>query len=160
HCRNRLSAALYELRLFPDEPILILRTQKTLLVENLRLMGLMLRPVLILALPVAALMLLLDAFYGLSPLPVGRPALRTVHVRDGLPAENVPATVHAPGGVAVETPVLRSVADNQLVWRLRPSAAVSGLVKIRVGDAAFEKEIDSRPGPRYVSSRRVADWSE
>ena len=42
--RRRIKASLYEMRLFVDEPLVLLRAQKQLIISNLRYLGLMLRP--------------------------------------------------------------------------------------------------------------------
>src|SRR3954447_14060442 len=76
--RKRLKASLYELRLFGDEPALVWQAQKQLLGGNLRLIGLTLRPAMILSIPMGLLLLWMEPFYGRSPLPVGESAIVTM----------------------------------------------------------------------------------
>ena len=61
---RQIHARLLEFRLFFDEPRLIWRAQKALVGANLRVCALLLWPALILALPMAWLMMQLDAAYG------------------------------------------------------------------------------------------------
>src|SRR5215470_5778769 len=51
--KARVMAHLYELRLFPDEPVLIWKAQWGLLKANARYAGMMLIPVAVMALPMA-----------------------------------------------------------------------------------------------------------
>src|SRR5581483_1451257 len=66
--KRKVRACLYAFRLYGDEPVLILRAQKELLIWNARYLGLMLGPSLVLLIPTVILLLQLDAIYGLRPL--------------------------------------------------------------------------------------------
>src|ERR1700730_16333571 len=77
---KRVHAHLLEFRLFYDEPRLIWRAQKSILRENLRFLLLMLRPVLILTLPMAWLLIQLEAVYGYAPLAVGEASVITAQM--------------------------------------------------------------------------------
>lgn len=152
--KRRLQAHLYELRLFADEPALVWRAQAGLAASNLRYLGLMLVPALVLAVPLALLYPLLDAVYGLAPLPIGRPAMITVQMRGPMDPAAKPPTVEVPEGIVLETPALRMAADRQFCWRIRPVRAVRGM--LRVG--TLEKSIAAEPGAWCVSPRRVRSW--
>src|SRR4051794_40268708 len=121
---NRMLAHIMEFRLFVDEPILILRAQRDLFVQNWRLLLLLLRPSLILVVPFAVLLAQMNAYYGRAPLRVGDPAVLTVQFRSlgtTLPARVVLKT---PAAIKVETGGLRVVSSNQISWRIRPTAPV------------------------------------
>src|SRR5437879_5330742 len=66
--RRQMKASLYEMRLFIDEPRVLLRAQKQLIVSNIRYLGMMLRPVMLISAPMLLLMAVLDAVYGYRPL--------------------------------------------------------------------------------------------
>ena len=74
--KSLVTAHLLEFRLFMDEPRLILKAQRDLIVANARFMKLMLRPVVVLALPMALLLAAMDAFYGHAPLRIGDASYR------------------------------------------------------------------------------------
>ena len=154
--KRRLRAHVYELRLFADEPVLLWRAQWRLLRDNLRYLGLMLRPALVLALPMLFLLMQLDCFYGRAPLPVGQAAVVTVQMKGtlGLPE------LQAPAGIVVETPAVRVESERQLSWRVRPLREVSGRLRIVFPNGSFEKAIEAGQGPRYVSARRVSSLAE
>lgn len=149
--RRQVQAHLLELRLYGDEPGVMWQAQKSLAAANLRYLALMLRPALLTALPMAVLLVHLDAFYGRAPLAVGAAGIVTV----GLDARAGVPELEAPPGVAVETPAVRALDLHEVSWRIRPRAAVSGRLRIRVAGGAVEKDIEAGGGPRFVAGRKV-----
>ncbi len=77
---NRMIAHVMEFRLFLDSPALVLRAQRDLLRENLRLLRLVLLPSAILAIIFIILFPQLDAMYGHAPLQVGEPSVVTAQL--------------------------------------------------------------------------------
>jgi len=159
--KRLVQAHLLELRIYQDEPAVMWRAQKSLLASNLRYMGLMLQPALIMGLPFAILLVHLDAFYGRAPLAVGAETIVSMGLGGASEPGGHPAAplLEAPPGVAVETPAVRVVDERQVSWRIRPQAPVSGLLRIRVEGATVEKSIEAgtpgQSGPRFVPGRKV-----
>jgi hypothetical protein len=154
--KRGLQAHLYELRLFADEPKLIWRAQVGLLRQNLRYLALMLFPAVVLTLPSLALFVCLDAFYGLSPLAPGRPALITVKMNQPLPAAGDALTLELPDGIRAESPPVRVMRESEISWRIRPLRLVSGHLKVEVAGESAAKSIRSGAGPAYLVRRRVS----
>jgi hypothetical protein len=111
---NLILAHMLELRLFLDEPIVILRAQRGLLRANAQLLRLMLLPALILAIPSILLLQQLNAAYGRAPLRVGRAVV--------LSASDPKAALKMPSSIAIETPSVHS--KDQVAWRIRPHAPI------------------------------------
>src|SRR5205823_6565042 len=105
--KRLLMAHLLEMRIYRDEPGVVVRAQGSLLLANLRYMGLMLLPAVWLAAPLTILLIHLEAFYGRAPLPLGREAIVTVAMRKPLNAGAPAATLEAPPGINIETPAVR-----------------------------------------------------
>ena len=154
--KKRLQAHLLELRLFSDEPALIWRAQKNLWVDNLRFIGLMLRPALLLTVPLVLPLAYLDGFYGWAPLAVDQAAIVTVQMKRPLNAETPAPALQAPAGIAVETPAVRVLSQRQISWRIRPLKEVSGKLTVALAERTLEKEIDAGRGPRDISVRRAS----
>ena len=76
--KKKMQAYLLELRLYGDDPALIFRTQWNLLASNMRYLGLMFKPALILTVPMVLLLVHMDAIYGIAPLQSGETAIVTV----------------------------------------------------------------------------------
>ncbi len=117
---NRVIAHILELRLFVDEPRLLFRAQRDLLFANFRLLRLMAVPVILLAIPFAALYVPLDRYFGSGPLRTGDEAI--AEVRSVAPDLNLTA----PAGGSIETLGLRVPREKTTLWRVRAIGEVQG----------------------------------
>jgi hypothetical protein len=126
---HRMWAHVMELSLFLDSPALVLRAQRDLLRENVRLLRWVIVPSGILAVLFACLFPLQNAIYGRAPLPVGEPSVVTIQMKD---AGMSSVQLEAPAGILVETPGVRVVHDRQISWRVRPMQPTSEDLKFRV----------------------------
>ena len=128
---NRVWAHVMELGLFIDSPALVLRAQRDLLRENVRLLRLVILPASILALLFALLFPPMNGIYGRASLPVGEPSVVTIQMKNaGLPS----VQLESPQGIVVETPAVRVLRDRQISWRVRPLQPTSGDLKFRFKD--------------------------
>ncbi len=148
--KSLVTAHLLEFRLFMDEPRLIMKAQRDLIVANARFLKLMLRPVVVLALPMGLLLAAMEAFYGHAPLRVGEPVIVTAQTKH----EALSLSLKAPDGIMVETLPVHVAADRQVSWRIRPLRATNAELELIHGDHAVSKSISSGSGMRYVSERR------
>jgi hypothetical protein len=144
--RKRMYAHLLEIRLFSDEPALVWSAQKALLVDNLRFLALVSKPVLIMALPFALLYGQLDSIYGWGPLEVGHSTTVTV-------AGDAQFKLLAPAGISVETPPVRVLAEHQISWRIRALEPIHGILRVtRAGGGELSRSIVA--GERTLSFYR------
>jgi hypothetical protein len=153
--RRRLQASLYELRLFVDEPRLVWRAQMTLLWVNFRYLALMLVPALILCVPVALLISILEPYYGKAPLEAGNAAIVTVKLSHPLIAAYPDPLLQAPSGFAVETPGVRVPTEGEISWRIRPLRPASGLLRVVLPTQIFTKQVIAGSGAHFLSTRRA-----
>jgi hypothetical protein len=156
--RNRLKASLMELRLFGDEPALVFRAQKDLLIGNGRLLALTLRPALILTAPLLLLLSFLEPFYGRSPLPLGEPAIVTLHFKQPIDPQMPVPKIEPPSGVLVETPGVRALGENEVSWRIRPERSVDSILRFVLSNETIEKSIAAGDDRGYASDRRASSW--
>lgn len=120
--KAQANAHLFELRLFMDDPAQILRSQRALVVDQLRLMKLLLKPLVILCLPMALVMWILDSLYSRAPLRVGEATVISVGARQH--------SITTPDSVAVETKPVFITSTEETSWRIRPRQPVSGAVRV------------------------------
>jgi hypothetical protein len=153
---NRMLAHMMEFRLFVDEPTLILRAQRDLLVQNWHLLVLLLRPSLILVAPFAVLLAQLNAYYGRAPLRVGDPAVVTVQLENVKRGAMPRLLLKAPAAIAVETPGLHIVSEGQISWSIRALRDASGDLAVIGPNRADTKSIAAGSGIHYLSERRVS----
>jgi len=154
--KRMIHAYLLELRVFADEPAIAWRSQKALFAANLRHLALALKPALWMCVPVALLLIHLEAFYGRKPLPVGQPALVTVALDSRLAAQTVAPQLIAPAGIAVDSAPVRVMDKHEVTWRIQPRANVSGRLLFRMGGEDFDKSVEAGGAQRFISERRVS----
>jgi hypothetical protein len=158
--KRKVWAHLYAFRLYADEPALIFRAQKQLLLWNARYLALMLRPTLVVFVPVTLLLFGLDALYGRRPLEPGEAANVTAQFSDGVDVYTLAPTLEG-SQVAVETPSVRIPNLRQVSWRVRAMSAASGSVILRIAGTSLSKTVHTGSAFCFVSERRVAsllDW--
>lgn len=143
-------AHLLEFRLFMDDPVLVLRAQRDLVVANLRFMKLMVRPFLWMLLPMGLLLAVLEAFYGHAPIRVGDAAIVTAQVSNA----GALLTLQAPPGVAVETPAVRVLAEHEVSWRIRPQRDSTTELQILHDGHILTKRVSAGNGIHFLSERR------
>lgn len=148
--RRRRQAHLYELRLFTDEPALIWHAQVGLIAANARYLRAILLPALIVSVPVIVLFPYLEGYFAHAPLPVGQPAILTVHMNAPLEA-----TLQTPAGFDADAPAVRVPGEHQLSWRIRPARDIAGTLRVILPGQSFEKTVVAGTGWHYLSDRRV-----
>jgi hypothetical protein len=154
--RDRMSAAVYEVRLFLDSPRRIFLAQGRLLLWTVAYLGLLL-PAFVVLLPVLALLYApLEARYGVAPLPPG-PALLRI---DLAAAAATPAAegvaLEADAAVRLEAPPVLDAVDRALYVRLE--IARPGTYDVRLHGDGWEakKRLSADPNARVVSAERRA----
>lgn len=149
--KAQLYARLYEMRLFTDEPLLMWRAQWGLLTSNVRYLGLMLVPAVLMTVPMILIFAQLECFYGYAPLALGQQAVVTLQSKA---ADGPVPILRAPDGIVVETPPVR-VGGGRMSWRIRALRPVAGVLRFVFPGETVEKSIHSGKGPVYISERRV-----
>jgi hypothetical protein len=168
--KRLIQAALFEIRLFNDDPRAVVRSMRDALRHNATYLRLSLVPLALMSVPLLLAMAHLDPYYRYAGLTGGSPALITVTWRekddrhreasiDRSIALDVPATVKVEAG-----PV--QLADKtEVLWRIRPVAPGDAAgdvvptdltVTVRVGDDAITKTVHVSDAPGRRSRARVA----
>jgi hypothetical protein len=159
NAKRKVRAHLYAFRLYSDEPALIFRAQKQLLLWNGRYLGLMLRPMAVTIIPMVILLMQLDGVYGRRPLAPGEAAIVTVQLDNRSDLSRIMPSLDG-RAVAVETPPVRIPEEHQVCWRVRATGAESGTVLLHIPGLGVAKEVQSGPALGYVPERRVASLLE
>ena len=148
--RRRMQAALFEIRLHADDPVVVLRSFGDVLRQNALYLRLNLLPLLWLIVPLSLMVAQLQAFYGYSGLTRGQPALLTLESEN-----NAPVTLEAPREIRVETEAVRLLGTTTTVWRIVPAETGAFVVTTRSGQSAVSKTILVGDGPARRSPVRV-----
>ena len=146
---NKIVAYLLEFRLYADDPLLVWQAQRKLFFANYRSLRILLLPSLLLAVPFAALVAVLDGFFANAPLTVGEPAVVTAEFT------NIPDSVHLEAWPSV---AVRVVQERQISWRIVPEAVQTTPLKLTWGGQSFEKTLTFGTGLRWISTERSNSW--
>jgi uncharacterized membrane protein (DUF106 family) len=158
--KKKMQAYLLELRLYGDDPALIFKTQWHLITSNMRYLGLMFKPALILTIPMVLLLVHMDAIYGIAPLGAGESAVVTVQTTGSLSATTPAPTLTAPDIVAVDTPAVRAFGEGQFSWRVRGVGDGAGVLQFDWDGRRWTKDIVAGDALSYVSYMRTASFWE
>ena len=151
---GRVIAHLFELRLFGDEPVLVLRAQRDLLVANAEVLRQAAIPSLLLFLPFAVVLTAMEGFFGHAPFRPGTPATVTLQYGRAFGARSSLPRLSASAGWEIESPPLRVPAASQISWRVRPTRALSGQLQIIFNGRNIRKSISSLSGLQWLSDTR------
>jgi len=124
--KRQVHAGLFELRLFQDDPRLMLRAAGGLLAQQARYLRYAFVPLLWIGLPLSILFAHLQTYYGYDTLRPGQQATVIVHARAAAAealttSTSTPAsllTLTAPAGVRVETPCVWVPSLQEGAWRI------------------------------------------
>jgi hypothetical protein len=144
--KARIRAHLYELRLFADEPMLMLRANKNLLIWNARYMRLAFTPAAIIAIPAVLTTFQFDALYGKRSLYAGEAVVVTAQFRSA-PSD---AVLEAPASFRVESPAVRIPSARQVCWRIRALANSDGVLHLKPPGEVVEVAVRAGSGLRYI----------
>lgn len=159
--KRGIHAALFEIRLFNDDLVAVMRALGDALRHNGRYLLLSLVPLVWMAIPLVLVVAQLQAFYGYSGLTPGQPAILKVELRGVFPDTSAFAAVlDAPTEVLVETGPVRLPSANEVLWRILPNANGEYTLTVRVGSTVASKTLQvssmlARRSPRRVSAGLV-----
>jgi len=138
--KRQIHAGIFEIRLFSDDPLAILRAQAETLRHSLRYMRLTLAPTLWMIVPLVLAIIQLQHHYGYQGLELGSVAVVEVKLEPGITDE--PGLVlEAPPGLDVETAPLWIPSLNEANWRVRAQRPGDYELLVHVNDAAFTKRV-------------------
>jgi hypothetical protein len=157
--KRAAAAGLLELRLFQDDPRLVLRVVFDLILEQARYLRYALVPMVWVALPVTLLLAHLDAWYGREGLRVGATAVVTVKLAEAGASDarvRQMLALEAPAGVRVETPLVWVPALREAAWRVRAEREGDYALHVRWGETRVSRHVRVSPGLVSASIVRPA----
>lgn len=161
--KRAMHAGLFEIRLFNDDLVAILRALGAVLRANGRYLLLSLVPLLWMIVPLVLAIAQLQAFYGYAGLEVGKPVLVKAERREGAGGattgrgdSGAGPTLEAPPEVRVETPAVQLAGSTELLWRIVPTAAGDYAITVRDGNRAATKTLVVSNGLARRSPARVS----
>jgi hypothetical protein len=155
--KRQARAQLYAMRLYADDPVLVLRAQRRLLLSIARYLAQMLRPAAVAILPLLVLFVQLENVYGHRPLAPGESAMVTAQFSGFEVPDMVGATLEGRGAV-VETPGVRIPGRREVCWRVRAVSTTPGSLLLHLRGAVIAKAFQCGRGLRYPLIASIARW--
>jgi hypothetical protein len=151
--RRRAQAELLAVRLYRENPRVVLRAQARFLAALARYLGYMLVPFTVLLLPFALICAQLDARYGARAL---HPGERAVVEAFGTSAMLDSAVLQSADGIVIEAGPVRVPERGEMSWRIAAKAPGRQFLTLLVAGGRVDKEVVVAATPRGASARRMS----
>lgn len=153
-----LWAHLYAIRLYADDPGVVLPSFAGLISANARLLFSMATPVIAMAALFFVSYGYLDTLFGSVTLSPGVARVLTVQLNhldeNGWP----PIRLDAPAWIVVDAPPVHVFDSRQISWRIQATKASRGTIQIQSDGESVRKVIDSRSGLEFFAPVRTQSW--
>ncbi|HME68900.1 MAG TPA: hypothetical protein VKM54_03430 [Myxococcota bacterium] len=163
--KRQIQACIFEIRLFNDDLVAILRSQMDVLRYNFTYLRLTAVPTLWIVVPLLLVLAQLQFHYGYRGLEPGQTCLVKVKLRSGWekipalamvdPSGRPRASLEVPSGLAVETPAVWIPSERELDWRIRAEQWGDYEASLRLGGESYTKTVQVRQGVRRRSPVRL-----
>ncbi|NKB89729.1 MAG: hypothetical protein GKS06_16050 [Acidobacteria bacterium] len=136
--KRKIAAGLFEIRLYNDDIVAILKAQGAILRDNLRYLGLNMVPMVFMMVPFVLVIAQLQFHYGYEGLEANEPVLLQVTLQEGASSD---VSLELPDGVRLDAPAVRMAALPGTAWRLVPESSGSYELGIIVGSERLTKTL-------------------
>lgn len=150
--RRRFEARVLEIRIYQNDPVLILRALGGALGANLVTLRLLLVPLVISFAVVALVYLQLEARFAVAPLRSGEATLVTATYRSGVDVMRDAPTLEAVSGAVAELEV-RVPERREVSWRVRAGGRAP-TVTLGIRDHTYRFPIATAPGTKVIGRER------
>jgi hypothetical protein len=151
--KDRLNAHLLAVRLFQDQPVLVLKAYAGILCGTGRYLRLALLPLLYSIVPLIFLMAQVDKYLGSTPLPTGEPFLVTVQAADPSALEGI--QLQLPSGLKATAPAVHIPAGSEIAWRVVAEKNANYEIHVAAAGQTFSKQTLVSPGLAQISRLRL-----
>lgn len=154
--RNRFQARVLEMRLYPDDFVLLTRALGGALATQLEYFRAAGKPILLLAVLALPAFFQIESRFAEGPLRAAERTLVTATLKPGLDARVVPATLAGSDGLAVDPRPVRVHATREIVWRVEAKEAGTHELAVRVYDRDYRFPFRAQSTCRALGSERRA----
>jgi hypothetical protein len=151
--KDQLKAHLLAVRLFQDQLPVVLSSYGHILRGTAHYLGLAFRPLLFVAFPLTLLIVQLDRYLGVTPLPTGRPFLIKVRAIDSEVLSTI--DLELPPALQRTAPAVHIPTENAIVWRLLATEPGNYDVNIGPPDKTFSKRVSVSTKLERISPIRL-----
>ncbi len=157
--RDRFQARVLEMRLYPDDAVLLTRAFLGALATQGMYLRAAARPILILLVVALPVYFQLESRFSRRPLRANERAIVTLTLKPGLDVRTVPVSLGGSDEIAVERRSVRAPAARQIVWRIEPKAIGRHQLIARAYDLEYAFPIAAEVNARATGfERRASAW--
>ena len=154
--KDKIKAHLMEMRLFKDDLAILMSAFMRVLLYNAKYMKQLIKPMLLLIVPMVFLLIHMNLWFGYRPLKIGEAAVLSVKLSDQKTGDLSNVEIEVDEGIIIETPSLRISELREVNWRIRAKDPGSHNVMIKAsGDTFHKKFIVSEKQFGRVSTRKT-----
>lgn len=117
--KNKIRAHLLEIRIYKDNFGVLLSAEKKILTNTFKYLKYLLKPMFLVILPVAIIIIQLEGWFGNRPLKTGESTIISLKLSDDNADFLKDINIEADKGLVVETPPLRMPNEKEINWRIR-----------------------------------------
>jgi hypothetical protein len=144
--KNRIKAHLLEIRLFKDDLGVLLSAQRSILKYNLRYMAYGLKPLLVIILPVAVILIQLEGWFGSRPLKPGESTLVSAFISAEGSNDLPLVELEVSDGLVIESPSLRIPAAREVDWKIRAESPGEHYLLVKLKGMEIAKSVTVSAG--------------
>jgi hypothetical protein len=151
--KDQLRAQLLAVRLFQDQPQVVLRAYGRILTGTGRYLRVSFKPLAIIILPMIALLIYGDRYLGSVPFQTNQPILLKVRLDKPDVMDNV--ALRLPAGLSESAPAVHIADNNEVDWRLVASTDGNYTVNVLADGQALGKQVVVSNNLTHLSECRL-----
>ena len=139
--KDRIKAHVFEIRIFKDDVRILLSAQKNVVLYNLKYLKHFMKPMLVLLVPVALVLLHLEGWFGYRPLKPGESTIVSMKMVGEHGKRMAQAVLSGEEGLTIETPPLR-IPGEEVDWRVRATEPGEHTLTFTIGEGeVWQKKV-------------------
>ena len=159
--KQKLKGHILEMRIYQDDPVLILRGFGHTLRANGVYLGTLLKPFLILIVPMVIVFMQMDERYSRAPLSRGETTILSVALKEGVDPFGSDIRLNVDGGVVADGLPVRVGETREINWRLRVNTPGTHQVTLSGGGGLYTVPVVAGPSYRMIGRERDGSrWIE
>ncbi len=152
--KDKIKAYLLEVVLFRDDLGVFLRTQKNILLANLRYLKYAIVPLLVIIIPVIFIIIQLNFWYGYRPLKVGEKTILKVYFEDKASLMSPDVKVILPDGLSQASKPLRIKSELEMDMLIEVTKPGSHEIIVKYEEQGFNKRLYAGDSLKRLTPRR------
>jgi len=152
--RDVFKARVLEMRLYPDDFLLITRALLGAIASQGAYLRAAARPIIIVALVAVPVFLQLEARFGRAPLASSGSTVVTARLKTGLDPRSVPTALSAGAGLRVDDRSVRVPTTGEVIWRVDVEKPGRHAMELRAYDLVYRFDISARADGRALGRER------